>query len=82
MKRFVWVTNTHPGGIQTPMVGQTMKEAQESHRELLGRFFHGSPKATDHCSVDQLRGMGMIGLYRIEGDDDSDEPSEGAENDV
>ena len=60
-----WVSNTTENPECYPKsFDETIKEAKESYWRWRSQLKEGEPKATEDYSVQQLKNMGLIGLYR------------------
>lgn len=63
-----WVTNSpdpySPGYMPYRMRNESYLEALKSDREFFDLYLKGEPKATEAYTSEQLKKMGMIGLYR------------------
>ena len=64
-KRLVWVSNTlkNPRYV-IPQFGESIEEAIADHIQWVSQFVKGDPQATQLCSVDELKQLGCIGLYK------------------
>lgn len=66
-----WIANT-PRSVDLSNVpcrtDQTKESALRAYQKWRSRFIKGDPKATDSFSVAELKGIGMIGLYKQEKD--------------
>ncbi len=65
-----WLSNTNSDGryIMTSL-NETPEDAVKHHREWLAGKIIGDPKATAKYTVEQLKAMGMVGVYLKDGDD-------------
>ena len=42
----------------------TPKKAEQQHREFLDKYIQGDPKPTKYFTVDEMRQLGFVGLYK------------------
>lgn len=63
-----WIANTSDPrlgirGIVPCRTGQTQEEADQSYQDFLRGKVFGEPKATDTYTVEELKSMGLVGVY-------------------
>ena len=70
-KKLIWLTNEQRE--QVPFLIQYLQMGQTTHREILEH----DPKATEVYSIDELKDMGVVGLYEFVEDKDTKMNSKG-----